>query len=492
MFVNNILHSLLQSFENFGDRNSFCIAEQYYSYCDFSKHISKIRISLQNSNSKCTHIGLVANDDIETYASIFAIWLEGLTYVPLHPLQPLERNLEIISQADIELIISSTDGSVFVNTEVIESSKLEFTKLLLTPTLTADDELAYILFTSGSTGKPKGVMLSRANISSFVTAFWDIGYEIDHNDRCLQSFDLTFDLSVMSYLIPLLKGACVYTVPHNQIRYSYVAELLEEHNLTVALMVPSTIRFLKPYFSEIDLPHLRYSMFCGEALAEDLTEAWSNCIPNAIIDNVYGPTEDTIFCSIYRYGRNQRNKTHNGVLSIGKSMTSGEMIVVDEKNNELAIGEQGELCLSGGQLTPGYWKNPEKNSEVFFINSSNNRFYRTGDICYKDIEGDFMYVGRIDNQVKVQGFRIELGEIEFYAREFLKTQNAVAIAFDNSTGNTEIALFVEGNFDEWKTLLNYLNEKLPHYMIPTKLLTQNIFPLNVNGKIDRKVIKTYI
>lgn len=492
MFDKNVLFPVLNSFETFGEKNAFCINERFYTYNDLGKHISKIRKAIQAVKINSKHIGLVANDDIETYATLYAIWLEGLTYIPLHPQQPIERNLEIISQAEIELVITSTDSSIYPNSIMIQSTQLAFDELLLIPTQTSDNELAYILFTSGSTGKPKGVTLTRSNIAAFVGAFWDIGYQIDVNDRCLQPFDLTFDLSVMSYLIPAIKGACVYTVPYNQIKYSYVAQLLEEHSLTVALMVPSTIRYLKPYFSEIELPALRYSLFCGEALPLDLTTEWSKCIPNALIDNVYGPTEDTIFCSIYRYNRNAENKTHNGILSIGKSMTSGEMIIVDDFNNEVPVGQSGELCLYGSQLTPGYWNNPEKNKEVFFTDLQGKRFYRTGDVCYQDVEGDIMYAGRLDNQVKVQGFRIELGEIEFHAREFLKVQNAVAIAFENKTGNTEIAMFVEGKFDETSVLLEYLKSKLPHYMVPTKILTKDIFPLNVNGKIDRNLLKKLI
>ncbi len=348
------------------------------------------------------------------------------------------------------------------------------------------------MFTSGSTGKPKGVPITRGNVGAFVHAFWNIGYSLDENDRCLQPFDLTFDLSVMSYLIPLLRGACVYTVPSSQIRYSFIAQLLEDHSLTIALMVPSTIRYLRPYFDEIRLPALKYSLFCGEALSLDLVKEWSKCVPNAIIDNVYGPTEDTIFCSNYRYNKEGIIKSYNGIMSIGKSMTSGHMIIVNNENQEISAGHQGELCLSGSQLTPGYWKNPQKNSESFFVDNNHRRFYKTGDLCFKDAEGDIMYVGRMDHQVKVQGYRIELGEIEHHACEFLEGSNTVALTFENKEGNTEIILFVEGSILDTNALLNYLKSKMPGYMIPSKILISERFPLNINGKIDRKELRKLI
>jgi amino acid adenylation domain-containing protein len=359
------------------------------------------------------------------------------------------------------------------------------------PKETDDDATAYILFTSGSTGKPKGVPITQGNVRAFVQAFWDLGYVVDTTDRFLQPFDLTFDLSVMSYLIPALKGACVYTVPHDQIKYSYISELLEEHALTFALMVPSTIRYLRPYFDEIHLPHLRYSLFCGEALPLDVTEEWSKCVPNAFIDNVYGPTEDTIFCSRYRFLRDAENKAHNGALCIGKAMTSGEMIVVDDEHKPVGPHIQGELCLAGKQLTPGYWKNPEKNKEAFFT-YNNTRFYRTGDVCYEDEDGDILYCGRLDSQVKVQGYRIELGEIEYHAKTFLAEYNAVCVAYENVSGNTELALFVESTgYDELK-LAAYLKSKLPPYMVPAKLLCCSQFPLNANGKTDKNALKAMV
>lgn len=492
MFTEKILNQFLAQTEKFSANHAFCIGQRFYSYQDFARTISRIRKAVQVAPGNCMHIGIIANDDIETYAAIFAVWLEGRAYVPLHPQQSLERNREIISQAGIGLVISSDGEQPFTELPGIDCRDLEFDGFLLEPTPTPDSALAYILFTSGSTGKPKGVPLSRGNVGAFVDAFWDLGYRLDETDRVLQPFELTFDLSVMCYLIPVLKGACVYTVPANQIKCTYIAEILEEHAVTFALVVPTTVRYLRPYFDEIQLPALRYSLFCGEALPLDLVTEWSRCVPNARIDNVYGPTEDTIFCSCYTFLRAGGNKACNGILSIGRSMSSGELLIVDPKNQAVPVGEQGELCLAGAQLTTGYWNNPEKNMEVFFTGPQGQRFYRTGDICRADADGDMLYVGRLDSQVKIQGFRVELGEIEHHAREFLKNVNAVAVAFQNKMENTEIALFIETDAFEKLPLLDYLRTKIPYYMMPTHVGFNREFPLNSNGKIDRNVLKKSI
>src|SRR5262249_6798879 len=138
-------------------------------------------------------------------------------------------------------------------------------------------------------------------------------------------------LSVMSYLVPLTLGACAYTVPQNDIKYVTMYQLLEDQKITFALMVPSILSHLRPYFEDIKLEKLRYCLFCGEALYEDLTREWSACVPNARIQNVYGPTEATIFCFAYdwRPGQNQR-KSPNGIVSIGKPMKRTKAMIVDD------------------------------------------------------------------------------------------------------------------------------------------------------------------
>jgi acyl-CoA synthetase (AMP-forming)/AMP-acid ligase II len=178
----------------------------------------------------------------------------------------------------------------------------------------------------------------------------------------------------------------------------------------------------------------------------------------------------------------------NGVLSIGKPMKNMEAIIVDENNRSLATkNEKGELCLTGSQITLGYWKNEWKNSEAFFTNDG-KKYYRTGDMCICDEEGDYFYTGRIDFQVKINGFRVELNEIEYHARTFLKSHAIVAHACQNEIGGAQIFLFVENfskNFDE---LTHYLKTKLPSYMIPSKTFNLELFPLNSNGKVDRKAL----
>jgi len=488
-----LFKNIEQSINSHIDRNAFFINGVAYTYKQFAETISKIRKGISSATKEDEkNIGVVANDDLETYAAIIALWLEGRAYVPLSPETPRQRNENVIKQAGLDTIIDSSANAVFPELKVIESKKLDAVPVDLNPKNVSDEELAYILFTSGTTGNPKGVPITRANVTGFIEAFEDFKLDITKEDRCLQMFELTFDLSVMSYLVPILKGACVYTIPKDQIKYSYIAELMEDQALTVALMVPSILHFLRPYFSEVNCPKMRYNLFCGEALPLDITNEWSQCLPNAKIMNVYGPTEDTIFCTFYHYNRNAGNKSHHGIMSIGKAMKETYTIIIDADKKVLPAGETGELCLGGIQLTPGYWKNEEKNKEAFFhidYKGKPTRFYKTGDLCRSDEEGDILYLSRLDNQIKIQGFRVELSEIEFFCKEFLKKVNAIAVAFENKTGNTEIGLIFESAAFDTAELMKYLKTKMPAYMIPTQTLFEMTFPLNSNGKTDRNLLK---
>jgi D-alanine--poly(phosphoribitol) ligase subunit 1 len=487
MFRKKIADQFIGIANRYPHHNAFFISGNYYSYAEFIQRIAAIAQFLKNI--KETEIAIVANDDLDTYASIFAVWFTEKMYVPLNPETPVDRNQDIIDQVGIKTILNSQETTNLVSHDFNYSVR---SLISLVSHNNFDNQLAYVFFTSGSTGTPKGVMITKKNVASFVEAFWAMGYDMDENDRFLQMFELTFDLSVMSYLIPLLKGACVYTIPKDKIKYSYIFELMDEKELTVALMVPSILNYLRPYFSEIDCPKMKYSLFCGEALHKQITEEWSECVPNARIDNVYGPTEDTIFCTYYTFIRNTENDSYNGVLSIGKPMLNNLAVVFNDNNQPAAVNEIGELCLAGPQLTMGYFNNPELNRQQFFTISyegKETRFYRTGDLCLLRENGNIDYAGRKDSQVKIQGFRIELSEVEYHTKKAVNGNMAlVALALQNATGNNEIAVVFETKEFDVKTVKEYLKSKMPAYMVPTQYYFLNPFPLNVNGKIDRKAI----
>lgn len=504
IFNQQILRPIRHSFEAFPDRNAFCISGEFYSYRELACRVSAIRGMLQEHPKEEKIYPLAIHDDINTYAAIIALWMEGKSYVPLHPNQPLDRNINIINQVNAHCIIDSSKDSVYdswmqssSNNMIVASAKAEYVNDNLDGWEgVSQDELAYILFTSGSTGTPKGVMISRLNVGSFLDSFWKTDISIDENDKCLQSFDLTFDVSVQSYLVALTRGACVYTVPYGTVKYIYVASLIQDEGITFGAMAPSMLTYLRPYFSELSAGSLRACILTAEACPVSLMEEWYSCAKNTDIYDFYGPTEATVYCTYYKLSPQGGNLNENGIISIGKPLANVVALILDEDGNIITDSSKGELCVAGNQVTKGYWNNPQKNEECFFekdFEGQKMRFYHTGDLVYRHESGNIMYCGRIDQQAKIQGFRVELGEIEFHAREYYaKERRVVAIAFENDKALTEIALFVEGAEDDTERLVEYLRGKMPNYMIPSRVIYREHFPLNASEKINRTQLKSEI
>lgn len=498
-FISDILKPVRESIRKYPKRNAFYIQDEAYTYRQFAERISAIRSIIRTAAIDEQIWGLAIQDNLDTYAAIFALWMEGKCYVPLHPSWPSDRIASIIEQIGCHNIITTEEKAltdIHGSFTTINVSEAQYREDLLDDWRNVSkDGLAYILFTSGSTGTPKGVQLTRGNIAAFMDSFWKTGITIDETDHCMQVFDLTFDVSVQSYLVALTRGACCYTVPYGQVKYLYAAGLIQEQGITFGAMAPSMLTYLRPYFDEFDASSMKACILTAEACPVDLMEEWYKCAKNTEIYDFYGPTEATIYCTYYKLTRGGNNLSLNGIISIGKPMANVEAIIIDE-NSRVIRGNscskeiiKGELCVAGPQVTPGYWANPEKNAESFF-ELEGKRWYHTGDLCYWDKGGNIMYSGRIDQQAKIQGFRVELGEIEFHAREFFnKEKRIMAIAFQNEQNLTEIAMFIEAAEEDSKSLVEYLRTKMPSYMIPKRYIYLPTFPLNKSEKVDRNALK---
>ncbi|AUP77249.1 AMP-binding protein [Flavivirga eckloniae] len=496
----NFINRLKESFKTHSSKHALCINDTFYTYQDLSDAINRIRLYIQkNINPEEKLFGLVANDDLETYASIFALWFENKGHIPINPTAPLDRNLKIFDQTDINTVLDSSKASDFSDSfEVFcttnSDSGIDINDLK-SPDF-SENNIAYILFTSGSTGDPKGIPISFKNLNALLSALdKDDEYKLHHSDKCLQMYDLTFDASLTAFMPAFLSGACSYTIPGNSMKYLQVFKLLNKYELTVIKMVPAIINYLRPYFSEINAESVRYCVFGGGKLNDDIVKEWLKCIPNSKLYNHYGPTECTVCSTYYNYNINGSNKSHNGVLPIGKPLNGIEYIIINESGETVASGVQGELCLSGDQLTTGYWKNDKLNDKLFFNHTTSNgsvkRFYKTGDVCYLNEDGDLMYVERKDFQVKIRGFRVELGEIEYHIRNVINN-NISVVDIDIENGNNEIALVIEGEKTDTTNLFEHLQNNLPNYMVPTKTFFLPGLPHNSNGKLDRKQLKKII
>jgi D-alanine--poly(phosphoribitol) ligase subunit 1 len=490
----SILSRFIECSTQFPDNPAILVEDRSYTYGELNGLGSATCALLKAHDiKKGDRVGIFTENNVYTYASLLGILSCGAGYVPLNYDSPVDRNREIIAEAGIKVLLYTEKEDKACELSLASGSACRPLNNRVTPNQSKLDpvdqmhsDLCYLLFTSGTTGKPKGVPIYYRNLSAFLDMMLESGrYDFNRNDRFLQMFELTFDLSVFSFLVPLTAGASVYPIPRRGITYLEVADTLETREITVALMVPSVINYLKPYFGEINLPKMRYSLFCGEALYHETLSSWAQCVPYAKIENLYGPTEATIFCLRYEWQRGEPSHPQGkGIVPIGRPMEKMDAF----KINGNSLDKEGELCLTGEQVTLGYWNNPSKTAEVFGTTKEGKTFYRTGDLCKIDQADNFLYLGRIDNQVKIDGHRVELEEIEFHARVFCGDKQVIAAVNTSETGSHCILLFVESEKDLRKGLTEHLKKHLADYMIPKEIITVSLFPLNANGKTDRKTL----
>jgi amino acid adenylation domain-containing protein len=427
---------------------------------------------------------------MEVYASILAIWASGNSFVPLHSGYPAARVSHIQETTHFNLVFSQQKevNGVDTHTQVCKLSEVtladNYEKIELVSVL--DAEVCYCLFTSGSTGLPKGVQITYANFAAFLKGFEALNVSLPEGAGYLQMFELTFDLSILNFVWAWNHSGVVYHVGNHAIKYGEISRILEEYPVDFAIMVPSIVLLLRPFYDEIEWTRLKVLLFCGEAMTADLVMAWEKCCPQARCINIYGPTECTVVCTAYELQKGD-TAAMNGIVSIGRPFGDNLYFVGDENAQAINSNEKGLLWIGGPQVMPGYLKNDDLSKKVL-IEKNGQLFYNTGDLVIES-NAQIYYLGRQDQQVKINGYRIELSEIEYNANKILPEKCAVISAKDQK-GFDLLVLFIEQNTSiEKQDILKVLRNHLPEYMVPTVIIRIEQFPLNSNGKLDRKELK---
>jgi len=516
------------------DRPALFVDGRTHSYAELGAYAGRIAATLlahapSDGPDRPALTAVLGHRHLETFAAILGVLFRGHGYVPLNPIFPVDRTRAMLVRSGVSALVVDTSGLAQLD-ELLTG--VEARLLVLAPALedvsalaarwpahrflgrgdlavddppalpqASLDGIAYLLFTSGSTGQPKGVMVSHGNVHHFLGVMAE-RYGITENDRFSHTFDLTFDLSVFDLFLPWERGACVYcpTAGEKMLPGKYVTK----HALTVWFSVPSTavlmnkLRMLKAGH----YPSLRWALFCGEALPAEVTQTFAAACPSAITENLYGPTELTIACTLYRWDAERSPaECELGVVPIGEPYPGMDVLVCDEALREVPDGEAGELLMTGPQLSLGYYRDAERTAAAFVIPPGRDRtYYRTGDRVRRarladGSLGPLVYLGRVDNQIKIQGYRVELGEIEAVVREVSGADVAIAIGFPRSASGADgVVAFVgtgpkvEGTAAEADAIRAAAGSRLPPYMQPREVRFVGTFPLNANGKVDRKAL----
>ena len=471
------------------DNIALAIEDREYTYAQLWSLADAIYHRIPKDKTY-NHIGIYCQNDIYTYASIIAVNMYGAAYVPLNDAHPVVRNKSAIAQCRIEVVLSSSVfnediKSLKERVEVVDvffAEEPTIKKFDYTQYRKVQQPMCYVLFTSGTTGKPKGVPVSHDNVQHFFDYFLQT-YSFRPEDRFLQVYELSFDVSVFSFFMPLITGACCVVLPKEGMRYLKIAACLQQYRISVVSMVPTVLRYLESYMHELRFPQLRYSFFSGDALLHHLALKWKRCLPQGEIHNFYGPTETTIVCSRYIFEEQQAAlESVNNIVPIGQLFPGHLFLIVDEKNNPV---DKGELCIAGPQVISSYLN--EQQEEQFFVHAG-QRYYKTGDIVSLNEYGNLVFYGRTDSQVKINGYRVELAEVENAVHKVSGCNNIV-LSTTNANNMQELTVYLETEHVNIAALKQKLEQLLPEYMLPKQYVTLCSFPLNENGKADKNRLK---
>jgi amino acid adenylation domain-containing protein len=423
----------------------------------------------------------------EAVAAMQGVLRLGAAYVPLDVLSPPARAATVLRDCGVRALVAPRDavGKVLDGIDGVSLVPAEGLRSQALPSISADpmprptirpDDLAYILYTSGSTGRPKGVCISHANAIAFVD--WAVGaLDARESDRFSSHAPFHFDLSVLDLYAAFSAGAAVCLVPEGA---AYAAEHLvrfvRDERITVWYSVPSAITLMMEHGGLLmaQPDSLRALLFAGEPFPmkhlRRLRDAW----PRLVMWNLYGPTETNV-CTAYQVASPLDPEWTS--IPIGRAVSGDRVWARKADGLEAQIGEEGELMVEGPTVFPGYWGQPPRAGNA----------YGTGDVVRVGADGEFSFLGRRDNMVKVRGHRIELAEIESVLQQHASVRDAAAIVVGEGLTARIVAFLAVGEHAA-PTLLDVKRlcaQKLPRYMIPDDALTVAELPRNRNGKVDR-------
>ncbi|MBL1121027.1 amino acid adenylation domain-containing protein, partial [Streptomyces sp. 110] len=475
------------------------------SYADLNAHANRLaRLLIEHGAGPETRIALALPRSPELITAVLAVAKAGAAYVPLDPGYPPDR---------ITFMLHDSEPTLLITTSTLASSFPTGATTLPWLLLDAEDthtrveghdtgdvsdgerrapvhpaHPAYVIYTSGSTGTPKGVVVSHANVVDLVAwARDDLG--ADRLARVRATTSVTFDVSVFELLVPLTLGGTVELVP-DLLSAAADPGLLGTGGLLSA--VPSVLASLLSAHHQAEDSSLDTIVLAGEALSPQLLATARSRFPEARIANAYGPTEATVYATVWH----SDGAAHTSV-PIGSPVPNSRVFVLDAGLGLVPVGVVGELYVAGCGVARGYWARPGLTAERFvacpYGTASGERMYRTGDLVRWTPDGQLEFRGRADEQVKVRGFRIEPGEIQAALTAHPGIGQAVVTVREDRPGDRRLAAYLtpaqaEAEPPPAAEIRAHLTDRLPHYMIPSHYVPLERLPLTANGKLDHTAL----
>ncbi|MEH2106011.1 amino acid adenylation domain-containing protein [Nostoc sp.] len=492
--------------------------DEQLTYSELNKRANQLAHYLRTLGVKSeVLVGICVERSLSMVIGLLAILKAGGAYVPLDPSYPQERKAFMLQDSQPKVLLTQqqlveslpTHTAKVVcldsNWEIISQHSQENPACHLSL-----DNLAYVIYTSGSTGQPKGAMNSHRGICNRLL-WMQSTYQLTASDRVLQKTPFSFDVSVWEFFWPLITGArLVVAQPEGHRDTNYLVNVIREQQISTIHFVPSMLQVFLEAKGLENCQCLKRVIVSGEALPLQLQQRFFNRL-DAQLHNLYGPTEAAVDVTFWAC-RQQSSLEDNNIsqqktVSIGRPIDNIQIYLLDRHLNLVPVGVTGELYIGGVGVGRGYLNRPELTAEKFIPNPfqtgrgageqgsrggkedqslNSERLYKTGDLARYLANGEIEYIGRIDYQVKIRGFRIELSEIEASISQHTAVRETVVVA-DAQRIVAYVVLHTEQTL-KISELRNFLESKLPHYMVPAAFVMLDQLPLTPNGKVDRKAL----
>lgn len=490
------------SANSWGEKTALADDKNSLTFAQWNQYSRNIGTAISQVTEKALRKPVLVFVDrrIEGLVGFMGVVQSGNFYVPIDCKMPDQR-VKLISDVlnPVAAITVTAADEKTLDLINFQGARLKYDEVILTETDDAllrdirlqmiDTDPVYSIFTSGSTGVPKGVVIAQRGMVDL--AEWLVNtFHFTENDALGNQTPFYFDGSVKDICICLKSGATLNIIGKKYFTFpKLIIPFLNDRKITAILWATSAIVLIgNSDILSVNLPeHLRLVTFAGEAMPAKQLKVWMNKLPDVKFVNLYGPTEITVDCTYYEVNREFGD---DEFIPIGNACQNKGILVFNDDNQLVKIGETGELCVRGTGVALGYYNNKEKTQEVFVQNPLHDlyedKIYRTGDIVKYNELGEIEFVSRKDFQIKHKGNRIEMGEIEVAINSIPNITNAACI-FDQP--NDKIVLYYTTADNREMDIINLVKDKIPVYMFPEVINHLKVMPYNMNGKIDRIELK---
>jgi len=506
-----LTHTIQEAALHAPDKEAFRFGKTSLTYSQlYHKAKQLANLLIEEGVQRGDRVGICLQRNLETAISVYGIMLAGAAYVPIDPFAPAQRIKFVLEDCAIRHLIIGRTQRKLIEAVLQESSGIEvligiqgdystrcisweevYTSDSTHPdVLVLEKDLAYVMYTSGSTGTPKGIMHTHFSGMSYAKLAADL-YGLNQGDIVGNHCALHYDISTFGYFAaPLVQATTVIVSDAHTKLPASLSQLIEKEQISVWYSVPLALVQLvqNGVLEQRDLSALRWVLFGGEPLASKHLSVLMERMPNARFSNVYGPAEVNQ-CTYYHVPAIPNDDER---IPLGTIWGNTEMVILDEQDQEVPEGTVGELMIRTSTMMRGYWNRPDLTERSLYKRNRapglDDIFYRTGDLVRIEPDGNLMFLGRKDSQIKIRGYRVELNEVEhtLLAHPEVEEVAVFAVQLNDDIKQIKAVLITKPESVVTEPILkNFSAQQLPEYAVPAQIIITTAIPRSAAGKIDR-------